>query len=153
MTDAERHMMCFEADMDLRQYRDAKKNIEHYRKKIERLQERADKTTQELNPDKIFLQNNEATRENIILTILDMQNDLWHKMLEAEKLCRSLENKIDVWTEGIGARVLRSYYLYGQNLKQIAVEEGYSYKQIKRFRWAALEQYGKNLTKNCEIGG
>lgn len=150
MTDAERQDLRFDADADLRQYREAQKNIAHYRDKIERLRARANRTTQELNPNRIFIQHDDATGEDIILTIIDMQHELWDKMFKAESLCLDLEHKISAWTEGIEARILRSYYLYGQNLKQIATDEGYSYKQIKRFRWGALENYGKKLKKYCE---
>lgn len=107
-------------------------------------------TLQELNPNRIFIQHDDATGEDIILTIIDMQHELWDKMFKAESLCLDLEHKISAWTEGIEARILRSYYLYGQSLKQIATDEGYSYKQIKRFRWGALENYGKKLEKYCE---
>ncbi|MCI6603045.1 MAG: hypothetical protein MSC43_02450 [Clostridiales bacterium] len=150
MTDAERQDLRFDADADLRQYREAQKNITHYRDKIERLRARANSTTQELNPNRIFIQHDDATGADIILTIIDMQHELWDKMLKAESLCLDLEHKISAWTEGIEVRILRSYYLYGQSLKQIATDEGYSYKQIKRFRWRALENYGKKLKKYCE---
>lgn len=153
MTDAERQDLRFDADSDLRQYREAQKNIAHYRDKIERLRARANRTTQELNPNRIFIQHDDATDEDIILTIIDMQHELWDKMLKAESLCLDLEHKISAWTEGIEARILRSYYLYGQSLEQIAVMEGYSYRQIIRFRRMALEQYGQKLkdVTSCHI--
>lgn len=147
MTDAERQDLRFDADSDLRQYREAQKNIAHYRDKIERLRARANSTTQELNPNRIFIQHDDATGEDIILTIIDMQHELWDKMFKAESLCLDLEHKISAWTEGIEARILRSYYLYGQSLEQIAVMEGYSYSQIKRLRGAALEKYGLKLAE------
>lgn len=152
MTDAERQDLRFDADADLRQYREAQKNIDHYRDKIERLRARANRTTQQLNPNRIFIQH-DATGEDIILTIIDMQHELWDKMLKAESLCLDLEHKISAWTEGIEARILRSYYLYGQSLEQIAVMEGYSYRQIIRFRRMALEQYGQKLkdVTSCHI--
>lgn len=153
MTDAERQDLRFDADADLRQYREAQKNIIHYRDKIERLRARANRTTQELNPNRIFIQYDDATGEDIILTIIDMQHELWDKMFKAESLCLDLEHKISAWTEGIEARTLRSYYLYGQSLEQIAVMEGYSYRQIIRFRRMALEQYGQKLkdVTSCHI--
>ena len=153
MTDAERQDLRFDADADLRQYREAQKNIAHYRDKIERLRARANRTTQELNPNRIFIQHDDATGEDIILTIIDMQHELWDKMFKSESLCLDLEHKISAWTEGIEARILRSYYLYGQSLKQIATDEGYSYRQIIRFRRMALEQYGQKLkdVTSCHI--
>lgn len=146
MTDADRRDCQFEADLDLRRYKDAQSDIRHYKYLIDRLQARADAASRPLDPNRIFVQNDNASQENILLQIVDMQREYRAKQLQAEKLCMELERRISKWTHGIEERILRNHYLFNMTLEWIAVQEdNKSYSQIKRLKRKALENYGKNL--------
>lgn len=145
VTDADRRDCQFEADLDLRRYKDAQSDIRHYKYLIDRLQARADAVSRPLDPDRLFVQHDNSSPEDILLQIVDMQREYGRKQLQAEKLCMELEHRISNWTSGLEARILRSCYLFNRTLEWIAVQEEKSYSQIKRLKWKALENYGKNL--------
>lgn len=136
------------ARTELMSYRDELKNIEHYDEKIQKLQTRAERLTAPLNPNKVQVQHDNHSVENILCAIADMKTNCIQKKYKAEKLCQNIMLKIDGLDTALHQRILRDYYLYGETLQDIAIMENYSYVHIKRLHNQALETYAKKYNSD-----
>lgn len=130
---------------DLGRYREALKDIQETKNKIIRLETRATRMTQQLNPNKVQVQAPNNGPEDLFAEIADTRSLYWHDCVLSERICREIEIKIGQIESQIHRKVLSSYWLYGKRLKQIAIDEHYGYSTIKRYHREALEEYGKKL--------
>jgi len=151
------------ADNELMQYKEAKQEIKAIRNQLDVLEAKCNLTTRSCDAGMKDTGRKDAAGNKILVLVnvmggkvnnrieeyIDalMEHRAYYmaKQAEAERLCMSLEIKISRRCRGIYARVLSMYYLYNVRLEGIAVSLNYSYPQIKRLRWHALEQYGKMI--------
>lgn len=66
---------------------------------------------------------------------------LKEERLKRAKLCRDIEDRIRRMKDENEQRVLRLRYIKGLTWEQVAVEMGYSWKQVHRFHAKALENF------------
>lgn len=141
MQDADRYDLQRLARDDLRRYRQAKRDIEHMQ---ELIQHQRDKALQASAPADtgVRVQTQGNRNEDLMVSIADLGLRYRQRQIEAERVCMEIEQRISERCEGVEARILRWYYLYGQTFEWIAVKESYSYRQIMRTHWRALLKYG-----------
>lgn len=133
------------ARQDLRRYQDERRAIEQMQELISRLEARVNRLNQPLNPDKVQIQVDNSGPETLLAEIADLQIEYWDKQIQAEQTCREIEVRISDLSKPIYQRVLRAEYILGKRREQIALDENYSYRSIKRFNSEALEEYGQKL--------
>lgn len=130
---------------DLRRYQDERRAIEQMQELISRLEARVNRLNQPLNPDKVQIQVDNSGPETLLAEIADLQVEYWNKQIQAEQTCREIELRISDLSKPIYQRVLRSEYILGKRREQIALDENYSYRTIRRYQSEALEEYGQKL--------
>lgn len=145
MDDVERRELQDLAHEDLVRYRDMQREIDQYGDRIKQLEAQSESATQVLNPNKVKVNSDEYRLENIMVELIDKRRDYGDMIIAAERVAMEIEVKLDMWLDGIERRVIRGHYLLRQRLEEIAVKENYSHRQIKRFKWNALLNYGKKL--------
>jgi hypothetical protein len=151
------------ADDELTAYKEARQEIQAIRRQLEVLETRCNRVTRASDAamqdtgrkdekgNKILVlisvkSNNPGNGVEMLLdALMEHRRYYMAKQADAERLCMSLEVKIARRCRGALARVLSMYYLYNVRLEGIAVALNYSYAQVKRLRWRALEQYGKMI--------
>ena len=144
MQDADRHDAQRLARDDLRRYRQAKRDIEQMQ---ELIQHQRDKALQASAPADtgVRVQSSGNRSEDLMVSIADLALRYQQRQAAAERLCMEIEQRISERCEGVEARILRWYYLYGQTFEWIAVKESYSYRWIMKMHWNALLRYGKRV--------
>ena len=144
---------------ELTKYREAQKDIRHHQQRLEAIETKVNRTTrscdsimQQTFVDGEFLSvpvvvqsGCQQAAEELIDTLVDMRIQYFRMQQDAERLCMDIAVRIGDRCDMKGARVLRSLYLYGQSLEQVAVAESYSYRHVKRVRNQALEKYGEMM--------
>lgn len=144
---------------ELTKYREAQKDIRHHQQRLEAIETKVNRTTrscdsimQQTFVDGEFLSvpvvvqsGCQQAAEELIDTLVDMRIQYFRLQQDAERLCMDIAVRIGDRCDMKGARVLRSLYLYGQSLEQVAVTESYSYRHVKRVRNQALENYGEKM--------
>lgn len=144
---------------ELTKYREAQKDIRHHQQRLEAIETKVNRTTrscdsimQQTFVDGEFLSvpvvvqsGCQQAAEELIDTLVDMRIQHFRMQQDAERLCMDIAVRIGDRCDMKGARVLRSLYLYGQSLEQVAVTESYSYRHVKRVRNQALEKYGEMM--------
>lgn len=144
---------------ELTKYREAQKDIRHHQQRLEAIETKVNRTTrscdsimQQTFVDGEFLSvpvvvqsGCQQAAEELIDTLVDMRIQHFRMQQDAERLCMDIAVRIGDRCDMKGARVLRSLYLYGQSLEQVAVTESYSYRHVKRVRNQALEAYGEGI--------
>ena len=144
---------------ELTKYREAQKDIRHHQQRLEAIETKVNRTTrscdsimQQTFVDGEFLSvpvvvqsGCQQAAEELIDTLVDMRIQYFRLQQDAERLCMDIAVRIGDRCDMKGARVLRSLYLYGQSLEQVAVTESYSYRHVKRVRNQALEKYGEMM--------
>lgn len=144
----------------LKMYREAQKDIQVYKLKIEAIETRCNKQTRDpasiiqqkrnsdgtFSPVPVVVQSDPCGNrsEDLLVQLMDMKREYGSKCVEAEKLCMAIEREISQRCKGVYARILSLFYISGRNLEFIAVKQEYSYPHIKRLKWRALEQFGKH---------
>ena len=144
---------------ELTKYREAQKDIRHHQQRLEAIETKVNRTTrscdsimQQTFVDGEFLSvpvvvqsGCQQAAEELIDTLVDMRIQHFRMQQDAERLCMDIAVRIGDRCDMKGARILRSLYLYGQSLEQVAVTESYSYRHVKRVRNQALEKYGEMM--------
>jgi hypothetical protein len=130
------------AKKELLQYRQAKRDIEDMKEKIEIKGAEVNAVCKPLR-DIMIQRSSENSRERLLDLLIELQEKYYNMQTAAEDLCMEIENKISYLENGIYQRILRNCYLYNQRLEKIAVDEKYSFSQIKRIHVRALEKYYK----------
>ena len=152
------------AEEELLSYRDAKDEIDIIKQKLEMLEAKCERTTRScdsimkdsgrkdekgnkvLVPVPVRVQSIGNAAEELIDELMEHRIYYLQKQSEAERLCRRLELLISERCTGIYCRVLSMFYLYNVNLERLAVMENFSYRQVRRVRWRALEAYGEKMS-------
>ena len=145
-TDAERHDYRMIALDDLKRYKEAKRSAEHYRKLIQ-LQQDKITSLSAIRYDRDIVRVSRLSYDDAILRVVDMRDEYFQRVREAEDIAFDIERKISLFTYGVEQRILQSVYLYDYTLERCAVEEYYSYRQIKRYHNSALVRYGDMLSR------
>ena len=146
----------------LTEYREAKRSIQSFKLKIEAIETRCNKQTkdpasimkQKRNPDGSFsivpvvVQSSPCgnSSEDLLVQLMDIRSEYWQKCVDAEKLCMVIDRQIGEFCPGVYSRILSLHYLYDKSLEFIAVKESFSYRQIRRLKWKALEMFGERWT-------
>ena len=144
---------------ELTKYREAQKDIKHHQQRLEAIETKVNRTTRSCDSimQQTFVDGDfisvpvvvqsgcQQAAEELIDTLVDMRIKHFQLQQAAEKLCMDIAVRIGDRCDMKGARVLRSLYLYGQSLEQVAVTESYSYRHVKRVRNQALEKYGEKM--------
>lgn len=144
---------------ELTKYREAQKDIKHHQQRLEAIETKVNRNTRScdsimqqtfVNGDfvsvPVVVQSGcQQAAEELLDTLVDMRVKYFQMQQAAEKLCMDIAVRIGDRCDMKGARVLRSLYLYGQSLEQVAVTESYSYRHVKRVRNQALEKYGEKM--------
>lgn len=147
---------------ELTKYREAQKDIVQHRQQIEVIEAKINRSTracdsimQQTFVDGDFISvpvvvqtSCQNSAEDLIDTLIEMRVKYYQMQQAAERLCMDIAVRIGDRCDMKGARVLRSLYLYGQSLEQVAVTESYSYRHVKRVRNQALEKYGEKMGCN-----
>ena len=127
---------------ELEQYQLARRNIMHLREKIAHLRSRICAAGRQPKEADIQYNADPKLTEDLLATLIDLQNLYGQKQIQAERLCFKLEVRIgDV--SGLPGLVLELKYIQGKHFDGIARELTYSYRQIKRFHNQGLESYSK----------
>ncbi len=144
---------------ELTKYREAQKDIRHHQQRLEAIETKVNRTTRSCDSimQQTFVDGDfisvpvvvqsgcQQAAEELIDTLVDMRVKYYQMQQAAERLCMDIAVRIGDRCDMKGARVLRSLYLYGQSLEQVAVTESYSYRHVKRVRNQALEKYGEKM--------
>lgn len=137
-------------------YNEARRDIRAARQKVQIIESRCNKMTRSCDsimqdtpsgvrvPLVIQHCNVGNSQEALLDQLMQAREYYWNMCCAAQTVCMDIERSIQQRCTGIYARVLSSLYLFNQRLEQIAVTERYSYGHIKRVKWDALEQYGKD---------
>lgn len=150
---------------ELTLYREAKKDIENTKQKIEMLETKCNRMTRA--PESIMQQtwvngefvavpvviqrSSENSREELIDALMDTRTLYWQKCTEAEKICFRIENLIFDRCPGAYGRILSMLFIHNKSLEWISVQENYSFRQTLRKKWRALEQYGEKMAHDVTL--
>lgn len=145
LSDASRHDLQCQARADLGRYRDAKRDIRHLERLLNEMRDRPLQSSWDTS-DRVQVQGNAA--ESSMIVVADLSEQYRKQQQQAEQLCLELENRITSWLTGIERRVIRSHYLFSKRIEQIAVDEDYSDRHIKRILRRGLQIYGARLVEN-----
>jgi hypothetical protein len=147
----------------LSEYKEAKADIKMIKQRIQVLESRCNRITKscdsimqdsgqkDANGNKIYVpitvqQDRTNTREGLIDALMDMRAYYWGQCVAAERLCMEIEQQIYRYCSGMYARILSQCFLHNVWLEQIAIDEKYSYRQVIRAKWDALEQFGEKMS-------
>jgi len=133
------------ADEELSRYIEARKDIKHLKEKLEALRSRINAVNRQ--PRDMDIQHNSDPKaiEELLAALADLSKLYDDQKRDAERLCFVLELSIRDRCHGVSARILSSYYLSRKRLEQIALDEDFCYKQVKRLRHRALHEYGSKM--------
>lgn len=133
------------ADEELSRYREARQDIKHLKIKLDALRTRINSVSRQPREIDIQHESDPKAIEELLAAMADLSTLYDEQRRDAERLCFVLELSIRDRCQGAGARILSSYYLCRSRMEQIAVDEGYSYRQVKRIRYRALHEYGSKM--------
>lgn len=135
---------AYAARQELLLYKEAQKNINDIKDKIEAKRAELDAVCKPLQDVKIQRTSFENSRERMMDSFMELQEKYCDMQTNAEELCLGIENNISLIEceqSDLYRRILRNHYLYNQTLGKIAIGEPYSYRHMKRLHHQALEEY------------
>lgn len=133
------------ARADLSRYRQAQRDIEHLKQNIGELEARAEVHGLAYDQDQVQCSGNMI--EELLCLIADQQTKYHSQIIEAERICKELSDKVDTISNPLYRRILRDHWLFGRQLAEIADREHYSLSYITMTHSIALENYGKKYFK------
>ena len=78
-----------------------------------------------------------------IAIAVDFEEESRMMAIQLENLKDKITKQIDGVENELYYNILKSFYIQEKSFTEIAAEEGYSYKQIKRYYDKSLEYFGK----------
>lgn len=139
---------AYKAKQELLLYKQAKKNIQDIKNKIEIKQTKCNAVCKPVTLNESQRSSSGNSAEKLIDALIDLKKEYYNQQVEAEQLCLKIENKISDIKNDLYKRILRNFYLYGQSLESIAANECYHYVHIKKCHMKALNDYGSNMLPN-----
>lgn len=90
------------------------------------------------------------SREEIICKMVDLEKELDEKIDRMVELRIKIEKEISLVADQRYRSILQMRYINGWTLEKIAVETGYSWRQVNRIHGQALERFRKDVIE-CHI--
>lgn len=146
---------AYAAKQELLLYREAKRNIQDLQNKIEVKEAQVNAVCKPLQEKEVQYSRLGNSAEKLIDALIELKEEYMKQIIDAERLCYYIELKISCIKADIRRRILSNHYLYNQSFEEIAFKESFSYRDILRKHFLALEDYSnvtdKNLSHNVTL--
>lgn len=103
----------------------------------------ADGRTSVVPTDKVKTSKKYDRQGDAIAIAADLEEESRLLAVKLENLKNKITKEIDGVENELYYNILKSFYIQEKNFTEIAAEEGYSYKQIKRYFQKSLDYFGK----------
>lgn len=102
----------------------------------------ADGRTSVVPTDKVKTSKKYDRQGDAIAIAVDLEEESRLLAVKLENLKDKITKEIDGVENELYYNILKSFYIQEKNFTEIAAEEGYSYKQIKRYYQKSLDYFG-----------
>lgn len=103
----------------------------------------ADGRTSVVPTDKVKTSKKYDRQGDAIAIAVDLEEESRLLAVKLENLKNKITKEIDGVENELYYNILKSFYIQEKNFTEIAAEEGYSYKQIKRYFQKSLDYFGE----------
>lgn len=103
----------------------------------------ADGRTSVVPTDKVKTSKKYDRQGDAIAIAVDLEEENRLLAVKLENLKNKITKEIDGVENELYYNILKSFYIQEKNFTEIAAEEGYSYKQIKRYFQKSLDYFGE----------
>ena len=103
----------------------------------------ADGRTSVVPTDKVKTSKKYDRQGDAIAIAADLEEESRLLAVKLENLKNKITKEIDGVENELYYNILKSFYIQEKNFTEIAAEEGYSYKQIKRYFQKSLDYFGE----------
>lgn len=103
----------------------------------------ADGRTSVVPTDKVKTSKKYDRQGDAIAIAVDLEEESRLLAVKLENLKNKITKEIDGVENELYYNILKSFYIQEKNFTEIAAEEGYSYKQIKRYFKKSLDYFGE----------
>lgn len=103
----------------------------------------ADGRTSVVPTDKVKTSKKYDRQGDAIAIAVDLEEESRLLAVKLENLKNKITKEIDGVENELYYNILKSFYIQEKNFTEIAAEEGYSYKQIKRYFQKSLNYFGE----------
>lgn len=103
----------------------------------------ADGRTSVVPTDKVKTSKKYDRQGDAIAIAVDLEEESRLLAVKLENLKDKITKEIDGVENELYYNILKSFYIQEKNFTEIAAEEGYSYKQIKRYFQKSLDYFGE----------
>lgn len=103
----------------------------------------ADGRTSVVPTDKVKTSKKYDRQGDAIAIAVDLEEESRLLAVKLENLKDKITKEIDGVENELYYNILKSFYIQEKNFTEIAAEEGYSYKQIKRYYQKSLDYFGE----------
>lgn len=103
----------------------------------------SDGRTSVVPTDKVKTSKKYDRQGDAIAIAVDLEEESRLLAVKLENLKDKITKEIDGVENELYYNILKSFYIQEKNFTEIAAEEGYSYKQIKRYYQKSLDYFGE----------
>ena len=127
----------------LGQLKNIDRRIKDKIKEADRWRDIADGRTSVTITERVQTSKKYDRQGDAVTLAVDLEEESRQMAIHLAQLKDTITKQIDGLDDELYYNILKSYYIQEKNFTKIAAEEGYSYKQIKRYYNKALDYFGK----------
>ena len=138
------------AKVELSKYQKAKRDIEHKRERILRLEARINNVIR--SPREIDVQSTADPKsiEDMLINAAELRTEYGSMIIQAEAICEYVERLIN-HADGVPGEMLYKRYIIGQGIDTIAHDHIYCRSRVYELLDTGLLQIGKRVDKSGRI--